>query len=286
MTIVVMGSLHYDIMMEVPNRPRKGETVAGDRWYPKFGGKGGNQAVAAAMAGAPTKFVGAVGQDNFADMLRGTLEKHGIATDHIAVVEGQGSGMSVAMVYADGDYGAIIVSGANKMIDAAQFDSEALWDSAQILLLQNEVPEAVNIAAARAAKQRGVNVCLNAAPMRQLSQDMINLLDILVVNAVEAEDITGQPVYDRASAKKAASALSDKIPTVIVTVGGDGVAWSEQNQGADSIPARQVTLVSTHGAGDVFIGTLCHEIARKSELRDAIEVANEAAAQHVSKTHD
>ena len=282
MTIVVVGSLHYDIMVDAPHRPRKGETVTGERWYPKFGGKGGNQAVAAALAGAPTRFVGAVGQDSFADTMRKTLQSQGIATDHIATVADQGTGMSVAITDADGDYGAVIVSGANTMIDTTQFEDDALWLDARILILQNEVPEAVNVAAARAAKKHGLQVCINAAPWRALTSELIDSIDILVVNALEAEEMCGQTVDDLETAEKAAIALSDQIPTAIVTAGGDGVAWAVRDQGADSREAHQVKLVSTHGAGDMFIGTLCHALAENAELGAAIDAANTAAARHIS----
>ncbi len=283
--VIVVGSLHYDIMVDAPNRPRKGETVTGDRWYPKFGGKGGNQAVAAALAGATTRFVGAVGQDNFADLLCSRLIKHGIGTDYITTVSGHGSGMSVAIVDAEGDYGAVIVSGANTMIDVALFESEALWENAGILMIQNEIPEAVNVAGARAAQKHGLKVCINAAPWRPLSQELIDLVDILVINAVEAEDMGAPPVGDLASAKAAAVTLGTMVPTVVVTAGEHGVAWSVRGQGADALPAHQVKVVSTHGAGDTFIGTLCHAIARKTGFRAAIESANDAAARHISQKH-
>lgn len=282
MTIVVVGSLHYDIIVDAPYRPRKGETVMGDRWYPKFGGKGGNQAIAASLAGAEARFVGAVGQDGFADLLRDTLLQNGIAIDHVATVTELGSGMSVATMDASGDYGAVVVSGANTMIDVAQFDSADLWRDAKVLILQNEIPEAVNIAAARAARARGLKVCINAAPWRSLPDELIEYVDILVVNAIEAEDMGSRAVQDLASAKDAAIALTTVVPTVVVTAGGDGVAWAVRGEHADALPARLVKLVSTHGAGDMFIGTLCHAIAQNIEIGSAIAAANEAASQHIS----
>lgn len=286
MTIVVVGSLHYDIIVDAPHRPRTGETVMGFDWHPKFGGKGGNQAIAAAQAGANVRMVGAVGQDNFADLLRDTLRQNAIETDYIASIPGHGSGMSVATMDANGDYGAVVVSGANAMIDAAQFDDAKLWQDAKILILQNEVPEAVNFAAARAARKFGILVCINAAPWRALSPDLVDLLDILVVNAIEAEDMGSNPVTGLGSAKAAAAALTERVPTVIVTVGGDGVAWAVRGDPANAIAAVPVKLVSTHGAGDVFIGTLCHAIALGIDLTDAVKRANAAAGRHISKPRD
>ena len=283
--VIVVGSLHYDLMVEAPDRPRKGETVTGQAWYPKFGGKGGNQAIAAAKAGAKTRFVGAVGADDFADVMLKTLQAEGISTDHVAAIDTCGTGMSVAIIDADGDYGAVIVSGANLQIDTAQFDNSDLWDDAKVLILQNEISEAANIAAAQAAREHGLLVCLNAAPWRAISADLIALLDILVVNAVEAEDMGTSPVTDLASAQIAAHDLSAQVPTVIVTAGGDGVAWAVRGAKCGKMPGLPVTVISTHGAGDVFIGTLCHAIAKGGAIEPALEQANAAAARHISTPH-
>ncbi|WP_299968857.1 PfkB family carbohydrate kinase [uncultured Roseobacter sp.] len=283
--VVVVGSLHYDLMVEAPDRPRKGETVTGQAWYPKFGGKGGNQAVAAAQAGAQTRFVGAVGEDDFAQLMLSTLRDAGIATDDVQRIAGCGTGMSVAIVDAEGDYGAVIVSGANLHIDTAQFADPALWQDAKVLILQNEVPEAVNFAAARAAQAHGLRICLNAAPHRALSPALRDALDVLVVNAIEAEDMGTAAVSDLASAEAAAISLSEHIPTVVVTAGGDGVAWAERGKGSGALPAHPVDVVSTHGAGDAFIGTLCRALAEDLPLQPALEQASTAAAAHISRTH-
>lgn len=281
--IVVVGSLHYDIMLDAPARPRKGETVTGTRWHPKFGGKGGNQALAAAQAGAQTRFVGAVGQDDFATLMLTTLEAAGIGTDHVATIPDCGTGMSVAITDPQGDYGAVIVSGANLQINAAQFATPALWQGAKLLILQNEIPEAINIAAARAARAAGARVCLNAAPARRLSDELAGLVDILVVNALEAEDMTGRVVNSLPEAEDAAQHLGRSYATAIVTAGENGVAWVEPGQAPSSLPARTVKVVRTHGAGDMFIGTLCHALAQELPLKQAIRDANAAAARHISQ---
>ena len=283
--VIVVGSLHYDLMVEAPDRPRKGETVVGQAWYPKFGGKGGNQAVAAAKAGAATRFVGAVGDDNFADLMLKTLKAEGVPTDRVATIDNCGTGMSIAIIDRDGDYGAVIVSGANLEIDTAQFVDPDLWQGASVLILQNEVPEAVNLAAAQAARDYGLRVCLNAAPWRVMSAALITQLDFLVVNAVEAEDMGSTPVNDLASAQQAAIELCAKVPTVIVTAGEDGVAWAERDGARGAMPALPVAVVSTHGAGDMFIGTFCHAIAQGDAVQVALTRANDAAARHISTPH-
>lgn len=280
--VIIVGSLHYDVIVEAPHRPRKGETVTGYAWYPKFGGKGGNQALAAAAAGANTRFVGAVGDDGFADTMLKTLGANGVQSNHVATIRGCGTGMSVAIIDAEGDYGAVIVSGANLHIDPAQFMDGAMWRDSKVLILQNEIPEDVNIAAARAARQNGVRVCLNAAPYRVMSPDLLQNVDILVVNAVEAEDMGAAPVTDLASAGQAAMTLCDRVATVIVTAGGHGVAWATQGMQAVERPAISVEVISTHGAGDVFIGTLCRALAEGADLATGLTQANTAAALHIS----
>jgi len=279
--VVVVGSLHYDIMVQAPHRPTKGETVTGSAWFPKFGGKGGNQAVAAAGAGVKTRMIGAVGRDNFADFLLNHLTTAGIATDRIARVD-VGSGMSVATLDAEGDYGAVIVSGANLLIDPAALEDDSLWDSAAVLILQNEVPEAVNIAAAKQARSRGVTVCLNAAPMREMATEFTDLVDILIVNAVEAEQLSGHAVPNLDAALTASRALTQRFDSVVTTAGSNGVALADRTGLAKTYAALDVTLISTHGAGDVFVGTFCAALAQGDVAEQAAEFANAAAARHVS----
>ncbi|MFK8035561.1 MAG: PfkB family carbohydrate kinase [Hyphomicrobiales bacterium] len=280
--IVVIGSLHYDILLDAPVRPRKGETVVGHSWHPKFGGKGGNQALAAVKAGIETRFVGGVGVDDFSTFMLRNLEEAGISTKRVSRAATQGTGMSVAIMDAEGDYGAIIVSGANASIDLAMFEDEALWTASKILILQNEIPASINVAAAHAASKAGLQVCLNAAPTRELSSELLELVDVLVVNAIEAEDLCGLEVTDLATAQEAASTLNDMVKTVVVTAGGDGVAVASSNV-KFMIEALPVELISTHGAGDMFVGTLCAELARGDTIQNAAVIANKAAADHVSK---
>jgi ribokinase len=284
--VIVVGSLHYDIMVDAPDRPRKGETVTGFGWRPKFGGKGGNQAVAAAKAGAEVRMAGAVGDDDFGRFLLSNLTSAGVDASRIACVVGQGSGMSVAITDAGGDYGAVIVSGANAATNPAELDDPTLWQDAGILILQNEMPEAVNLAAADAAKQAGVPVCLNAAPYRALANEFATLVDVLIVNAIEAEQFWGTPVDDLASARRAAEALSGRFGTVVVTAGGDGVVGVHRGQEPVAVSAIPVRLVSTHGAGDVFVGSFAAALAAGRAFADCLQTANQAAAIHVSTRQD
>jgi ribokinase len=283
-SVVVFGSLHYDIMVHGPARPRKGETVTGDHWHPKCGGKGGNQAVSAAKTGIPTSMIGAVADDDFGHALTDNLARNKVDHRFVKKVTGVGSGMSVAIFDSEGDYGAVIVSGSNLMLGQVDVDaaSKAFVDGA-LLVLQNEVPDHANVSAAKAMKVAGGTVILNAAPARPLSADLQQLVDVLVVNAIEAEQLAELPVVDTLEgAANAAKLLAAKFPVVVVTAGGDGVACATREGDAFSIEAIKVELVSTHGAGDEFTGVLASELARGSGIRAAIEAANHAAAVLVS----
>ena len=280
--VIVVGSLHYDIMVWASHRPAAGETVTGERWAPKFGGKGGNQAVAAARAGAPTRMVSAVGDDAFGPVLRDQLRQGGVDDAHVATLLDKASGMSVAVSDATGDYGAVIVSGANLLIDPASLEADGLWSGAGMLVLQNEVADDLNVAAATAARARGVRVCLNAAPYRPLPASLVALVDVLVVNALEAESLSGVAVNDLGGAEAAARALARTYPVAVVTAGGDGVAVADRSGSDFTLAAEKVTLVSTHGAGDMFTGTLAAGLAAGVPIRDAVAVANGRAARHVA----
>lgn len=283
-TILVAGSLHHDIMIETDHLPRPDETAVGRRWYPKFGGKGGNQAVAAARAGATTRMFGAVGDDDFGRALRSTL--HGAGVDHrfVATLPDHGSGMSVALSLPNGDYAATIVSGANLALDPAGLDDPDLWHDVALLLLQNEVPETINRAAASAARRRGLPVLLNAAPARPLPQDLRTMVDILIVNAVEAAMMGTSEVRDLASAAQAAQALARPGQAVIVTAGGHGLALVTATGETLSLPATPVKVISSHGAGDCFCGTLAAERAGGADLPTACRRAADRAAAHVAGT--
>ncbi|CCV15097.1 ribokinase [Mesorhizobium sp. STM 4661] len=278
--VTVFGSLHCDIMVDAPDRPRKGETVTGHAWHPKCGGKGGNQAVSVARAGVRAAMVGAVGDDDFGKALLANLDGAGVDRRFVRVVAGVGSGISVAIFDACGDYGAVIVSGSNLALGETDVIAAAdLVARTSVLLLQNEVPEAANIAAARAVKQHGGRVVLNAAPARRLSDELIALVDIVIVNAIEAEFLAGVPVVDTlGGASEAARALVDFHPAAIVTAGGEGVAYRDRDGQAFALAAIPVKIVSTHGAGDEFVGAFAAGLARGQPIEAAIAAANGAAA--------
>jgi ribokinase len=282
--VIILGSLHYDIIVHGPGRPRKGETVAGISWAPKCGGKGGNQAVAAARAGATVYMIGSVGDDDLGRALLANLGAYGVHASGVAVLPGEKSGMSVAIFDAEGDYGAVIVSGANLGIATDSLaDIAAGWHDGSWLVLQNEIPEEANLLGARSMAAAGGKVVLNAAPARSVSQELLDLVDILIVNAIEAEMLAGTPVVDNlAGAMRAAEILLKRSRAVIVTAGGEGCAYADNQNRRLSLPAQKVAVASTHGAGDEFIGAFVAELCRNSGIDAALNAANTAAAVLVS----
>ncbi len=281
-TVLVVGSLHYDILVEADHLPRRDETAIGSRWYPKFGGKGGNQALSCARQGALARFLGAVGPDDFGRFLMAGLTDAGVDARFVRQVPDVGSGMSVALQDGAGDYAATIVSGANLLIDPAWVADGSLWNGVGLLVLQNEVPEAVNLAAAAEARRRGIRTLLNAAPFRPLSNAFAQLVDILVVNAVEAEMMGTPQVSGLITASEAAHQLASRFDGVIVTAGAKGLAvWASEDIRLQ-IAAEKVDVISTHGAGDAFIGALAAALVQGHTIEVACKAASRAAAKHVS----
>ena len=280
--VVVCGSLHLDIMVRSPHLPRLDETVVGTAWGTVCGGKGGNQAVMAARMGARTAMIGRVGKDEFGRQLTANLVANGVDISQVSTDEAAGSGISVAILQSDGDYGAVIVSGANLGLnhDGAR-RSLASLAGAKVLVLQNEIPAAVNAAIA-AAGHGFAHVVLNAAPARAMDSALFEQLDTVVVNRVEAEMLSGLSVVDLASAAAALPVLGDGRRNVIVTLGGDGLVLQERGQSPMRMAAHPVAVVSSHGAGDCFIGALASRLAQGQTLFEAARFANRSAAAYVS----
>lgn len=282
--VLVCGSLHLDIVVRAPSLPRIDETAVGQSWQQVCGGKGGNQAVQAARAGAKTAMIGRIGNDEFGRILLSNLVRSNVDTSCISSDVEQGSGMSVAILQDNGDYGAVIVSGANLTIDAialqAQYES---LGGAKIVVLQNEVPQQVNVALAKLARKTGAKIILNAAPAREFESDLLDQVDVLVVNRVEAAALSGMPVNDPASARAALSNLIGVNRGVVVTLGGEGMIVSTPDGNVEEIEAIPVDVTSTHGAGDCFIGVLAAELAGGATLLAASRAANAAASKHVAR---
>ena len=280
--VAVVGNLHFDILVAAPDRPRRGETLLGTGWDEKCGGKGGNQAIEAARHGAAVIMIGAVGDDGFGEKLVKNLKAGKVATHHVEVVSGARSGMSVAILDPAGDYGAVIVPGANWSLGPHHLAAAAELRNAAVLLLQNEATAAVNAEAARLARRGSARIVLNAAPVREGLSDLLTSVDILVVNAVEAEMMGGGKVASLTEARRAADRLLALAPAAIVTAGAAGAAVAERGTETATIEPHKVEAISAHGAGDAFVGALAARLAAGDGLRAAAAYANAAAAALVS----
>lgn len=276
--VAVVGSLHLDIMTRAPRLPALDETVLGQSWHFKCGGKGGNQAAAAARAGARTAFVGCVGNDDFGTQLLAHLDAAKVDRSRVSIDPNSGSGMSVAMEDADGNYSAVVVSGANQNIRPSQYESL----STRVLLIQNEISASATLDAARACKRGKAFVVYNTAPFLPLSDELLQHVDLIVANRVEATDATGIAIATLSDAARAAQALSARRRDSVVTAGDLGCALCTDKGDLKLVPAVKVKAVSTHGAGDLFCGVLAARIATGVELAEAVSEANMSAARFVT----
>lgn len=270
--VVVVGSANVDLVVPVPRHPEGGETILGGELTRHAGGKGANQAVAAARAGgADTSFVGAVGQDESGDLLLGSLDGAGVHTDLVDRVPGA-TGTALISVSPDGENTIIVAPGANSHVHVGDVQARRLAE-ADVVLAQLEVPLDV-IAAAAAARRSGALFVLNAAPSRELPWELWDALDVLVVNEHEAADLAGR---DRELAALAADLLAH-VPAVVITLGAQGSLVAERDREPLNVPAFPVEPVDTTGAGDTYCGVLAAALARGAALPDAARLAAAAGA--------
>ena len=265
--LCVTGSLHLDVIVNATHIPSSDETVPGTDVNYVFGGKGGNQALAADRYGASVYFVGRIGEDAFGKKLLETLGKSSIDISQLQLGN-ESSGMSVAIVDKVGNYGAVIVSAANLKIDKNSFSIDK---DTGILLLQNEICEEINILASQKAKEIGSEVWLNAAPSRKISPQLFSHVDVLIMNSIEAKFYKGDLESSQANHL-----------TKILTLGSKGLEIYLPGKPKKKFPAYPVKVLSTHGAGDTFIGSLAAKRLKGKSLETALEYAQAAAALHVS----
>ena len=276
--VFVAGSLHLDIVIEAPHLPAIDETVMGGPTRFVCGGKGGNQAVAAAMHGARVAFGGCVGQDWFGARLEANLAEAGIDLSMLQRCE-QSSGMSVAIVDRNADYGAVVASGANLAFDASAC---AVPPDTAIVLLQNEIAEAANLAIARKAREAGATVMLNAAPARPLPPELMACVDVLIVNRVEAAAWLGSEADTASALVERLRRQATEPATIIVTIGADGLVYRGTDCPPLHLPGFTVQSVSNHGAGDTFVGALAARHADGIAIAEALQYAQAAAAHFVA----
>lgn len=282
--IVVVGSLNMDLVARSPRIPAPGETIFGHDFNTVPGGKGANQAIAAARLGAQVTMVGRLGTDAFAGPLRQNLMASGV--DHTFVQQDPEAATGIAVILVDdaGENSIVVASGANMRLSPADVEfAEAAIARADILLLQLEVPPETVLRAAELAKRHGVTVILNPAPARSLPPDILPLVDIFIPNEHEAAFLAGMPVHDLEQAKVAAGKLRALgVSTVILTLGGRGslLLTSEIIQ---HVPAFEITPVDTTGAGDAFVAGFSVAWAEAKSPVEAVRWGNAAGALAATK---
>lgn len=280
MGILVFGSLNMDLVARVPRLPLPGETLAGDRFTTSPGGKGANQAVAAAKLGAETILIGRVGNDGFGQELVTHLKRCGVDTEAIATDPTTSTGIAQILVDDAGQNQIVIVGGANQTVgDRELRQLEAQLTQSQLLLMQLEIPLGPVIAASQRAKAAGVTTILDPAPApAQLPEALYQTIDILTPNETEASRLVGFPVTDPDSAAIAAETLQGRgIPTVIITLGDRGSLCATPTEQFWT-PAFPVTAVDTVAAGDAFNGAIAVARQENQPWRDAVRWASMAAA--------
>ncbi|MCX6552308.1 MAG: ribokinase [Acidobacteria bacterium] len=282
--IVVVGSVNTDMTVKMARIPAPGETVIGGTFLMAQGGKGANQAVAAARAGASVAFVGRVGRDIFGEQARESLRQDGVRVDHLATDPAASTGIALIFVDETGENSIAVASGANAGVTVA--DVEGARDviaAAGVLLMQLEIPLPAVAAAARIAAAHGVPVILNPAPAQPLDADLLRQIAMLTPNETEAERLTGIAVTDEGTAAEAARALRGLgVRRVFLTLGAKGV-YVQDEAGSLMVPAFSVEAVDTTGAGDVFNGALAAALTEGMTVYDAVRFANAAAAISVTR---
>jgi ribokinase len=266
--ITVLGSINLDYVVRVAHHPLPGETILGGDVETHPGGKGANQAVAAARAGARVRMIGCVGGDAPGAFMRENLEREGIDTTLVRSVVGPSGAAFIAV--SDAGQNTIIVSpGANGLVSAQDLNPTKLaWS--KLLLMQLEVPLETVMATASLARQGGVRVVLNLAPARELSAAHLKDIDLLIVNEIEAGTLGGVTPKTPSEALEVARGLRRSVKVVIVTLGAQGAVYSSDD-GEAHVPSPKVKVVDTTAAGDAFIGALCTALTDGLALETAVK---------------
>ena len=279
--IVVIGSFNADLVSYMERMPRPGETVHGDSFATGAGGKGSNQAVAAARLGADVTFIGRVGNDVFANLAYEIWDAEGVNRDHVARDSAVATGVAPILVDSRGENMIVVVLGANKRLRASDIDAaRGQIADADMLVTQLEVNLDVVPYALQTAKEFGVATILNPAPAAVISQETIQLADYLTPNETELEALSGGAVGDVVSAARELLTRADQ--TAVVTLGAKGARIVSRDQ-TMLVPTFEVDVVDTTGAGDTFNAALAVSLSEGFVLEDAVRFANAAAALCVTK---
>ena len=282
--VVVIGSLNMDLVTRAPRLPRGGETLIGHSFATVSGGKGANQAVAAARLGAKVSMVGCVGNDDYGVQLREALLAERIDCQAVSVVE-DSSGVALIVVDDNSQNAIVIVAGANGSMTPAVIDQfDTVLQAADVIICQLEIPDATVGHALKRARELGKTVILNPAPAsRPLPAGWFASIDYLIPNESEAAALSGLPVDSLESAEKAAVQLiSMGASNVIVTLGAKGALFAN-GSGCQHFPAPKVKAVDTTAAGDTFVGGFAAALAAGKSEVEAIRFGQIAAALSVTR---
>ena len=279
--ILVVGSLHLDVIVHSSRLPKPDETLLGDKVSYRFGGKGGNQAVAAAKIDVQVFMAGRIGTDNFGKQIYDTLSNQNINLDGLKMVD-EATGMSVALIGSDGIYSAVVVSGANQTIDLSEI---AVPDDLTVLVLQNEINTDANFEIIKKVP-KSTFIILNAAPALTPNKDFFERIDLLIVNQLEAKMLLNEEpiIFNNLDALRKLQNLGPK--EVIITMGANGYTGISKNGEIFSEPGIKVDVLSTHGAGDSFVGTLAAFICKGEPINIAAQYAQASSALHVKTPID
>lgn len=282
--ILVVGSSNTDMVIKTRHFPAPGETILGGNFLMNAGGKGANQAVAAARLGGQVTFVGKIGNDIFGKQALQQLKDEGINVGFVAVDPENPSGVALITVDEKGENSIVVASGSNGTLSPDDFDQAlAELNESEFVLMQLEIPVSTVEHIARVASGKKKKVILNPAPAAALSDELLRNLFLITPNETEAEILTGIKVTDEKSAFRAATILHQKgVEIVIITMGAAG-AFLLNNGTGDVITAPKVTAVDTTAAGDTFNGALVVALSEGKNIRDAIGFANQAAAISVTR---
>ncbi|MER6116479.1 ribokinase [Streptomyces sp. A0642] len=275
--VAVLGSTNMDLVAYVDRAPELGETVTGREFRTVPGGKGANQAVAAARAGAEVLMIGAVGDDEYGVRMRENLEHSGVDTDLLHTAEGP-SGTAHIVVDGKGSNAIVVIPGANGTVTSLGPGEIAAISGADLLLLQLELPLSAVLEGARAGHAQGVRTVLTPSPVQPLPAELLDCVDLLIPNEHEAAELSGH-----AEPHAAAEVLLSQVPAVVITLGSKGCLYAARGSRAVHFPAPDVTAVDTTGAGDTFVGTLAVALGEGRPVPQAIAWASSAAALCVQR---
>lgn len=279
--VLVIGSLNADLVVKSPRFPQPGETISGDDLQIIPGGKGANQAVAAARQGVKTTMVGRVGSDSFGPFLVDNLKSNDVDTSQVLKTD-SATGTAIIVVDANGQNSIVLSPGANGMVTPADVDS-ASFSNSGLLLLQLEIPTPTVLRAAQRAREHGMQVILNPAPAKSLPAELLANVDILIPNESELALLTGLPVTNSSSAEVAAKEiLKQGVKTVIVTLGSKGALLVTATQ-VKHVDTYKVNVVDTTAAGDAFIGGFASSLLSGKSLEDSVRYGSACGALATTK---